>query len=134
MARITTEDCIDKLEKYELVALASQRAIDINSGAHITLDRDNDKDPVIALREIASNKLNLEELKEKLIRRFQTRSAIDKADDEGLYAGSDTNQDEMNYISEDEELYSAEPMLDDEDEGLFDFSDEIIDDDEPTNK
>lgn len=131
MARITTEDCIDKLEKYELVALAAQRAIDINSGAQITLDRDNDKDPVIALREIAANKLDIEELKEKLIKRFQTRSIIDKANDENFYEVGDN---EMGYIAEDSEIYSAEQIIDDEDEGLFDFSDEIIDDDDITNK
>ena len=58
MARVTVEDCIDKVEnRFDLVLLASHRARMISSGAQITLDRDNDKNPVVALREIADGKV-----------------------------------------------------------------------------
>jgi DNA-directed RNA polymerase subunit omega len=68
MARVTVEDCIVKVpNRFELVMLAAQRARDIASGAPETLDRDNDKNPVIALREIAEATLRLPELREKLV-------------------------------------------------------------------
>ncbi len=68
MARVTVEDCITKIpNRFELVMIAAQRARDIASGAPETLDRDNDKNPVIALREIAEETLKLSELREKLV-------------------------------------------------------------------
>ena len=63
MARVTVEDCIDKIpNRYELLMVAAQRAKDISSGSPITLPRDNDKNPVIALREIAENTVNIPNL------------------------------------------------------------------------
>ena len=68
MARVTVEDCILKVpNRFNLVMYASQRARDISSGAAETVDRDNDKNPVIALREIAEDTLSFEELQEALI-------------------------------------------------------------------
>src|ERR1700760_2108213 len=68
MARVTVEDCIDKVEnRFELVLLASHRARLISQGASITIDRDNDKNPVVALREIADETLSPDDLKEDLI-------------------------------------------------------------------
>ena len=62
MARVTVEDCIDKIpNRYELLMVATQRAKDISSGAPIMVSRDNDKNPVIALREIAEEKVNIED-------------------------------------------------------------------------
>lgn len=72
MARVTVEDCIDKVaNRFELVMVASQRARKIGSGAALTVARDNDKNPVIALREIAADTVLVEDLKEDLIRNNQ---------------------------------------------------------------
>ena len=68
MARVTVEDCVDKVEnRFELVLLASHRARMISSGAPLTIDRDNDKNPVVALREIADETIAPDDLKEDLI-------------------------------------------------------------------
>ncbi len=78
MARVTVEDCIDKVtNRFELVMVASQRARKIGSGAPLTLPRDNDKNPVVALREIADETVSVPELKEDLIRNNQRVIAID---------------------------------------------------------
>ena len=72
MARVTVEDCIDKVEnRFELVLLASHRARMVSSGAQITIDRDNDKNPVVALREIADDVVDAEGLRESLITSLQ---------------------------------------------------------------
>ncbi len=78
MARVTVEDCIDKVEnRFELVMVASQRARKIGAGAPLTIDRDNDKNPVVALREIADETIEVPALKEELIRNNQRVIAID---------------------------------------------------------
>ena len=72
MARVTVEDCIDKVDnRFELVLLASHRARLISQGAPITIDRDNDKNPVVALREIADEMLSPDDLKEDMIHSLQ---------------------------------------------------------------
>lgn len=79
MARVTVEDCIDKVDnRFELVLLASHRARLISQGAPITIDRDNDKNPVVALREIADETLAPEDLKEDLIHSLQKHVEIDE--------------------------------------------------------
>jgi DNA-directed RNA polymerase subunit omega len=79
MARVTVEDCIDKVDnRFELVLLASHRARLISQGAPITIDRDNDKNPVVALREIADEMLAPEDLKEDLIHSLQKHVEIDE--------------------------------------------------------
>ena len=78
MARVTVEDCVEKLpNRFELVMVAAQRARKIGSGAALTVDRDNDKNPVVALREIAEETVNIEELKEEIIRGKQRIIAMD---------------------------------------------------------
>jgi len=78
MARVTVEDCIDKVEnRFELVMLASQRARKIGSGAPLTIDRDNDKNSVVSLREIAEETVEVEELKEDLIHSNQRVIPLD---------------------------------------------------------
>lgn len=73
MARVTIEDCSKVVKsRFELVALASQRAKQISAGAKLTVDRDNDKNPVVALREIAGTTVSTEDLKETLIRKHQS--------------------------------------------------------------
>jgi DNA-directed RNA polymerase subunit omega len=72
MARVTVEDCIDKVEnRFDLVLLASHRARMISSGSQITIERDNDKNPVVALREIADVKIRPVQLKEALVSSLQ---------------------------------------------------------------
>ncbi len=79
MARVTVEDCIDKVEnRFELVLLASHRARMISSGAQLTVDRDNDKNPVVALREIADQTVQPEDLKEDLIHSLQKHVEVDE--------------------------------------------------------
>lgn len=81
MARLTIEDCIDKVpSRFELVALAAQRAKEIAGGAKITVDRKNDKDAVVALREIAEDKVSPDYLRESLIKRYQAKQVADEAD------------------------------------------------------
>ena len=72
MARVTVEDCIDKIEnRFELVLLSAHRARNIAAGASLTIDRDNDKNPVVALREIAEEQLDLPSLTESLVSGLQ---------------------------------------------------------------
>src|SRR6201991_1562160 len=79
MARVTVEDCIDKVEnRFELVLLASHRARLISQGSSITIDRDNDKNPVVALREIADETLAPDDLKEDLIHSLQKHVEVDE--------------------------------------------------------
>lgn len=83
MARVTVEDCIDKVEnRFELVLLAGHRARQISSGADITIDRDNDKNPVVALREIADETLSPADLKEDLIHSLQKFVEVDEPEAE----------------------------------------------------
>ena len=82
MARITVEDCIDKFpSRFELVLVASQRARKLFSGDKPTVDKDNDKNTVIALREIASESISAETMKENLIQDFQTVTISDEEDE-----------------------------------------------------
>ena len=84
MARVTVEDCIDKVEnRFELVLLAGHRARQISQGAPITVDRDNDKNPVVALREIADESLSPDDLKEDLIHSLQKHVEVDEPEAEG---------------------------------------------------
>ena len=79
MARVTVEDCIDKVEnRFELVLLAGHRARLISQGAPITVGRDNDKNPVVALREIADETLSPGDLKEDLIHSLQKHVEVDE--------------------------------------------------------
>lgn len=79
MARVTVEDCIDKVSnRFELVLLAGHRARQISQGGQITIDRDNDKNPVVALREIADQTLSPGDLKEDLIHSLQKHVEVDE--------------------------------------------------------
>src|SRR5207244_4856818 len=79
MARVTVEDCIDKVEnRFDLVLLASHRARLVSSGAPITIDRDNDKNPVVALREIAETTVSPADLKEELVHSLQKYVEVDE--------------------------------------------------------
>jgi DNA-directed RNA polymerase subunit omega len=83
MARVTVEDCILKIpNRFELVLIAAQRARDVASGAPITLERDNDKNPVVALREIADDTIGLEQVKNSLIKGMQKHVEIDEPEED----------------------------------------------------
>ena len=83
MARVTVEDCIDKVpNRFELVLLAAHRARAVASGAPISIERDNDKNPVVALREIADQTISPEDLKEDLINSLQAQVEVDEPEPE----------------------------------------------------
>ncbi|MCK6452998.1 MAG: DNA-directed RNA polymerase subunit omega [Alphaproteobacteria bacterium] len=87
MARVTVEDCVLKVpNRFELVMLASQRARDISSGAQITIDRDRDKNPVVALREIADETVDLDMLRDGLVKGLQKHVEIDEPEEDAIDA------------------------------------------------
>jgi DNA-directed RNA polymerase subunit omega len=119
MARVTVEDCIDKVEnRFDLVLLASHRARMISSGATITLDRDNDKNPVVALREIAETTISPEDLKEELVHSLQKYVEVDEPEPEnvpligtsGERADADDNDVTMERMTEEELLKGLEGL------------------------
>ena len=82
MARVTVEDCIDKVDSpYELVLVAKERATQLNSGIEPTIDRDNDKNTVIAIREIAEEKIKVPDLTETAV--YKLRKHVEQIDDSG---------------------------------------------------
>lgn len=105
MARVTVEDCVMKVpNRFELVLVAGQRARDISAGAKLTVERDNDKNPVVALREIADDTVPLENLQNALIQNLQKHVEVDEPEEdemEGFVANGDlafenvANEDEM---------------------------------------
>jgi DNA-directed RNA polymerase subunit omega len=83
MARVTVEDCVLQIpNRFELVMLAAQRARDISAGASLSLERDNDKNPVVALREIADRTVELDGLKNALVKGLQKHVEIDEPEEE----------------------------------------------------
>ena len=83
MARVTVEDCVDKVEsRFDLVLYSAFRSREIAEGAELQVDRENDKNPVVALREIADNNLDSETLEGDLIESLQTQIDVDEADDD----------------------------------------------------
>ena len=119
MARVTVEDCIDKVDnRFDLVLLASHRARMISSGGPITIERDNDKNPVVALREIADQTVSPEDLKEDLIHSLQKYVEVDEpeADNVPLIAGSGGSVDaddtdvSVEHMSEEELLKGLEGL------------------------
>ncbi len=103
MARVTVEDCVDKVpNRFELVMLAAHRAREISSGAAITVDRDNDKNPVVSLREIADETQSTEELRERLIESNQTQIEVDEpeADVMATLMGAEQDKPEEDSMSE----------------------------------
>ena len=105
MARVTVEDCIDKVEnRFELVLLASHRARMVSAGAQITIDRDNDKNPVVALREIAETTISPGDLKEDLIHSLQKYVEVDEPEPETVPliagAGGNAEADDMEITAD----------------------------------
>jgi DNA-directed RNA polymerase subunit omega len=107
MARVTVEDCVDKIpNRFELVMLASHRAREISSGSPITVDRDNDKNPVVSLREIADEMQSADELRERLIESNQTQIEVDEPEDDAMamLMGEETDQPTEDDMSEEKLL------------------------------
>jgi len=93
MARVTVEDCVLLVpNRFELVMVAAHRARALSSGAELTIDRDRDKNPVVALREIADHKLDLDSLNESLIKSLQKRIEPDRPEDEAAIELMDSEQ------------------------------------------
>jgi len=121
MARVTVEDCIDKVDnRFELVLLASHRARMISSGSQLTVDRDNDKNPVVALREIADQTVQPDDLKEDLIHSLQKYVEVDEPEPEAVpmiatseptVAGGDEGEVSFDRMSEEELLRGLESMV-----------------------
>lgn len=83
MARITVEDCVERVpSRFELVMLAAQRARDVSAGASLSVDRDNDKNPVVALREIAGKTVDFDHLRYELIHGLRRHQELEMGDDE----------------------------------------------------
>lgn len=109
MARVTVEDCVEKVpNRFDLVMLAAHRSRNVAAGAPLTVDRDNDKNPVVALREIADETIGVEETRDSLIRSMQRHVEIDEPEEEDaleLMAGAMMASDEANpseYVREGE--------------------------------
>ena len=85
MARVTVEDCVDKVpNRFELVMLAAHRAREISAGAPITVARDNDKNPVVSLREIAEETQQADDLRERMIEANQTQIEVDEPEEDSM--------------------------------------------------
>jgi DNA-directed RNA polymerase subunit omega len=85
MARVTVEDCVVKVpNRFDLVMLAAHRAREIADGAPLTVDRDNDKNPVVALREIAEGTISVGELREQTIQRYQRHIEVDEPEEDNM--------------------------------------------------
>ncbi len=103
MARVTVEDCVDKVpNRFELVMLAAHRAREISTGAAITVNRDNDKNPVVALREIADETQSADDLRERLIESNQHQIEVDEPEEDAmaLLMGAEQDKPEEDTMSE----------------------------------
>lgn len=125
MARVTVEDCIDKIpNRFELVMVAAQRARRIGSGSSLTVARDNDKNPVVALREIAGETVSHEKLKEEMIQSHQRFLPNDDDDQAIDLMDGEKEWGEMNKKASGMYADDADEVAEDEDE------DEDFDNDE----
>lgn len=107
MARVTVEDCVDKVpNRFELVMLAAHRAREISAGAPITVNRDNDKNPVVSLREIAEETQQADDLRERMIEANQTQIEVDEPEEDSmsLLMGSEVDKPVEDDMSEEKLL------------------------------
>ena len=127
MARVTVEDCVVKVpNRFELVLLAAQRAREVTSGAPLTVDRDDDKNPVVALREIADETIQLAHLKDSLVRGMQKHIEMDEPEEtpdleQTLFGiadptGSVIGEDEIDEEAVEDELDEDMLAIEDEEE------------------
>lgn len=148
MARVTVEDCVDKIpNRYELLMVAAQRAKDISSGAPLTVDRDNDKNSVVALREIAEETVSIEELQRSLVMGLQKFVEVEEPEEEELEIMAaerelaDLDEQFTGLLPQGEmeeamQIHGADDAMDldadddivDADDGMDDFEDSFADD------
>lgn len=115
MARVTVEDCIDKVEnRFDLVLLASHRARMVSAGQEITVDRDNDKNPVVALREIAEETVEANDLKEELIHSLQKYTEVDEPEPEAVPLVSSTAAGVAAGVDSDDKEVAQDRMTEEE--------------------
>tara|TARA_B100001057_G_scaffold479323_1_gene550835 strand:- start:428 stop:853 length:426 start_codon:yes stop_codon:yes gene_type:complete len=122
MARVTVEDCVDKItSRFDLVLFAAHRAREMSEGSEILVDRDNDKNPIVALREIADEKLVPSELEESKISSLQTQIDVDEADEDYIplvqddtKSSSPIAQDQVDELDE-SEIEPVEERMSEED-------------------
>ncbi|MGC1495835.1 MAG: DNA-directed RNA polymerase subunit omega [Sulfitobacter sp.] len=103
MARVTVEDCVDKVpNRFDLVMLAAHRAREISAGSAVTVDRDNDKNPVVSLREIADETQGADDLRERLIASNQNQIEVDEPEEDAmaLLMGAEQDKPEEDSMSE----------------------------------
>ena len=105
MARITVEDCVTRVpNRFELVMLAAQRARDVSAGAPLSLERDNDKNPVVALREIAEGTVDLDHLRYELIHGLRRHVEIEEQPDDLMMAYQDQLMEPTPSLRPEEDL------------------------------
>lgn len=107
MARVTVEDCVDKVpNRFDLVLLAAHRARAIATGAPLTVDRDDDKNPVVALREIAEETIPVEDLREQAIEALQRQIEVDEPEEDRMAAlmGAESSDKPADDLSEEQLL------------------------------
>jgi DNA-directed RNA polymerase subunit omega len=111
VARVTVEDCIEKIDnRFDLVLMAAHRARMISAGASITVDRDNDKNPVVALREIGDGAISPEDLREDLIHSLQKYVEVDEPEANAAPLLDTDDGDGFDTMSEDELLRGIENL------------------------
>ena len=118
MARVTVEDCVDKItSRFDLVLLAAHRSREMAEGAEILVDRDNDKNPIVALREIADEKLAPKDLEEAKVFSLQTQVDVDEADEDYIPLVQDNTKPQANVSDEGttEEVDVVEERMSEED-------------------
>jgi DNA-directed RNA polymerase subunit omega len=118
MARVTVEDCVDKItSRFDLVLLAAHRSREMAEGAEILVDRDNDKNPIVALREIAEEKLVPKDLEEAKVFSLQTQVDVDEADEDYIPLVQDNTKPQANVSEEGttEEVEVVEERMSEED-------------------
>jgi DNA-directed RNA polymerase subunit omega len=122
MARVTIEDCVEKLpNRFELIMMASNRARKIGSGAEITVSRDNDKNTVVSLREIAEDHVDPAELKEDMIQSYQR---VHEAEEDEIDLAELISNEAA--AVEEEELMKAAGVYSDADENMAPTDDDIL--------
>lgn len=111
MARVTVEDCVDKVpNRFELVMLAAHRAREISAGSAVTADRDNDKNPVVSLREIADETQSADDLRERLIESNQNQIEVDEPEEDAMALLMSAEQDKPEEDSMSEEMLLRQLM------------------------
>ena len=113
MARVTVEDCVDKVpNRFDLVLLSAHRAREIARGMPLSLDRDNDKNPVVALREIAEETQSADDLRERMIESTQTQIEVDEPEEDAMALLLGAEIDRPKPVDEESEERMLRMMLD----------------------